>query len=559
MATFNTPGVYVQEVSTLPSSVVAVPTAIPVFIGYTEANTPSTVPVRITSLLDYVALFGGAYSESFTVTLSGADVNISPALNEVTGKDFKLFYHMQMYFANGGGPCYIISVDDFNLAPTLITGIDLQNAIALAEQIDEITMVVIPEAISSNIDDSELKGIYDAMLAHCAKMQDRFSLFDVQMRGISIADDADKFRNLNVGADDLSYGAAYYPSFTPTLSYTYGSGNVGITATDPNLPASVQAFQGQNLNVVNNGDGSTASVEYDFSTLFPIDTGATITINGNIIAIGGIANIGALVTTIANDPNIGGFLSVSNASDVITIAAGNPNYPLTIDVAGQAPAPILGTVVTAIAPDKALYYRILSALAAYPIELLPSATMAGIYGAVDNDRGVWKAPANIGVNLVTSLNANIKDSDQGGLNVDPVGGKSIDAIRKFTGRGTLVWGARTLDGNSNEWRYINVRRLFLMAEDSCKKATEFVVFEPNDKNTWIKVKGMISNFLTNLWRDGALAGDKPEQAFYVRVGLGETMSAQDILEGKMIVQIGMAAVRPAEFIVLQFMHKLQEA
>jgi uncharacterized protein len=185
--------------------------------------------------------------------------------------------------------------------------------------------------------------------------------------------------------------------------------------------------------------------------------------------------------------------------------------------------------------------------------------MAGIYAAVDRDRGVWKAPANVGVNMVASMNTTISDEDQAILNVDATSGKSINAIRKFTGRGTLVWGARTLDGNSNEWRYVNVRRLFIMAEESCKKASEFVVFEPNDNNTWIRVKGMISNFLTNLWRDGALAGEKPEQAFFVKVGLGETMSAQDILEGRLIVLIGMAAVRPAEFIVLQFEHKLQEA
>jgi hypothetical protein len=160
---------------------------------------------------------------------------------------------------------------------------------------------------------------------------------------------------------------------------------------------------------------------------------------------------------------------------------------------------------------------------------------------------------------VASLSVILTEEDQAYLNVDAGSGKSIDAIRNFTGRGILVWGARTLDGNSNEWRYINVRRLFIMAEESCKKATEFVVFEPNDKNTWIRVKGMISNFLTGLWRDGALAGDKPDQAFFVRVGIGETMTAQDILEGKMIVVIGMAAVRPAEFIILQFEHKLQEA
>jgi phage tail sheath protein FI len=145
------------------------------------------------------------------------------------------------------------------------------------------------------------------------------------------------------------------------------------------------------------------------------------------------------------------------------------------------------------------------------------------------------------------------------LNVDAVAGKSINAIRTFTGKGTLVWGARTLDGNSNEWRYVSVRRFFNMVEESVKNATERFVFEPNTANTWIRVQTMIENFLDQQWRDGALAGSKPEEAYYVSVGLHKTMSAQDILEGRMNIEIGMAAVRPAEFIVLRFSHKLQEA
>ncbi|WP_452598746.1 phage tail sheath family protein, partial [Pontimicrobium sp. MEBiC01747] len=140
-----------------------------------------------------------------------------------------------------------------------------------------------------------------------------------------------------------------------------------------------------------------------------------------------------------------------------------------------------------------------------------------------------------------------------------VAGKSINAIRSFTGKGVLVWGARTLAGNDNEWRYVPVRRFFNMVEESVKKATEQFVFEPNDANTWVRIKAMINNFLTLQWRAGALAGPTPESAFYVNIGLGETMTAQDILEGNMIVEIGMAAVRPAEFIVLKFSHKMQEA
>lgn len=123
----------------------------------------------------------------------------------------------------------------------------------------------------------------------------------------------------------------------------------------------------------------------------------------------------------------------------------------------------------------------------------------------------------------------------------------------------MVWGARTLAGNSNEWRYISVRRFFNMVEESTRKATLPFVFEPNDANTWIKVRAMIENFLVLQWRAGALAGAKPDHAFYVRCGLGTTMTSLDILEGRMNVEIGMAVVRPAEFIILQFSHKMQES
>jgi len=141
--------------------------------------------------------------------------------------------------------------------------------------------------------------------------------------------------------------------------------------------------------------------------------------------------------------------------------------------------------------------------------------------------------------------------------VDPTAGKSINVIRSFSGRGTIVWGARTLDGNSNEWRYINVRRFFNMVEESVQKSTVWAVFEPNTKNTWVMVRSMIENYLITKWQEGSLAGAKPDDAFYVKVGLGVTMTADDILNGIMNVEIGMAVARPAEFIVLKFSHKMQ--
>ena len=180
-----------------------------------------------------------------------------------------------------------------------------------------------------------------------------------------------------------------------------------------------------------------------------------------------------------------------------------------------------------------------------------------MYARTDETRGVWKAPANVSLIGVSDPVRLITDDEQANLNVDTTAGKSINVIRQFAGRGNIIWGVRTLAGNDNEWRYVSVRRFFNMVEESTKKATQQFVFEPNDRNTWTRVKGMIDNFLLLQWRAGALAGATPEEAFFVRVGLPETMTSFDILEGRMNVEIGMAVVRPAEFIILKFSHKMQ--
>jgi hypothetical protein len=190
--------------------------------------------------------------------------------------------------------------------------------------------------------------------------------------------------------------------------------------------------------------------------------------------------------------------------------------------------------------------------------LPPGGAVAGIYARVDKLRGVWRAPANESLKSVTGPVTTISAEEMDNMNVDPAGGKSINVIRSVPGKGTLIWGARTLAGNDNEWRYVSVRRLCNMVEKSCKRATEAFVFEPNDAGSWIKVQTMIEHFLAALWRQGAFQGAKPEHAFYAAVGLGRTMTQTDILEGRMIVEIGLAPVRPAEFIILRFCHKMPE-
>jgi len=187
--------------------------------------------------------------------------------------------------------------------------------------------------------------------------------------------------------------------------------------------------------------------------------------------------------------------------------------------------------------------------------LPPSAGLAGVYCMVDNQVGVFKAPANLSLNSVIRPAVNITQEEQEDLNV-PLNGKAVNAIRNFPGQGVLIWGARTLDGNSPDWRYVSVRRTIIYIEQSIKYAIKPYVFEPNDANTWLTVKSMISNFLTNVWQSGGLAGGTPADAFGVNIGLGSTMTPVDILNGVMNITVTIAVTRPAEFMVITLQQKM---
>ncbi len=468
---YKTPGVYVEEISKLPPSIAQVETAIPAFVGYTEMAAKLSdkdllfEPTRIKSLAEYESYFGTVSKNDIKIDVdvvqdsSGNIVTVTPALG-ATSEVTKMYYALQMYFNNGGGPCYIVSTGVADAFPTTFPDnpdaegvpasevLDFKYGLKKLKFEDEVTLFVFPDM--HRVDDSDYYSIYDDASKQCKSLGDRFTIVDIRMNPAS--DDAVTFFR-NKGITNLKYCAAYYPDQKTILSYSYDDSNVTVT---------------------NNGMSKTLDELEDTDTL------------------------------------------------------------------------IYNTIKAAI-KDR------------LKVNLAPSSFIAGVYARVDNNRGVWKAPANEPISGVVEPLVNITDEDQKSLNVDTTSGKSINAIRFFTGKGVLVWGARTLAGNDNEWRYISVRRFYNMVEESVKKSSSWVVFEPNDANTWIKVKAMIENYLTTLWRQGALAGPSPDKAFFVKVGLNETMTSLDILEGRMVVEIGMAVVRPAEFIILKFSHKMQEA
>jgi len=175
----------------------------------------------------------------------------------------------------------------------------------------------------------------------------------------------------------------------------------------------------------------------------------------------------------------------------------------------------------------------------------PGGHIAGIYARSDTQRGVFKAPANETINGAVELEFRLTDADQGRLN--PIG---VNVLRAFPGRGRRVWGARTLSSDP-AWKYVNVRRFFNFVEASIDRSTQWVVFEPNNEQLWARVVQTIKQFLRTQWRAGALMGRKEEQAFYVRADRS-TMTQNEIDNGRLIVEIGLAATKPAEFVIFRF-------
>jgi phage tail sheath protein FI len=637
MATLKTPGVYVQEITKFPPSVAPVATAIPAFIGYTEkaedivADDLRNISKRITSLLDYETYFGTAQDEdSIAVSVTADDkiivTNTTPSL-------YKMYYSMQMYFANGGGPCYITSVGTYgDQAPVdAITIGDMEDGLAAVKKEDEPTLLLFPDATS--LSSLDFHAINSSALTQCNQLQDRFTIMDTHTDASSAIDD---LRNgISLGKDYLKYGAAYYPFLDTILDYIYKDADVTVndliasdSVTDAvaigvNITATlgtraplwtalvssrdaIQSAAGDSaalalrpaaISAIANFVSLFEALDKDFTALIAIaqaenliegdelqDLQAWHTTNITTV-LGGLSQRLTKLESSITQGTILNAISDTSGNNVyfflgygIAPAPADPSgltsASFTIEAALAAvSAGEVTAVLTALSDidetvtykldeletiNNPLYNRIKSAIGATPITLPPSSAMAGIYARVDNNVGVWKAPANVGVSYVVKPTVQISQEEQGDMNVTS-SGKSVNAIRTFTGKGTLVWGARTLAGNDNEWRYVPVRRFFNFVEESVSEASEQFVFEPNDGNTWVRIRGMIENFLTQQWKAGALAGAKPSQAFYVRVGLGSTMTAQDILEGRMIIEIGMAAVRPAEFIVLRFSHKMQEA
>ena len=531
--TYQTPGVYIQELNAFPNSIVEVATAIPAFIGYTpqasyNGRSYTNQPVMLDSFQDFLAYFakknpgnGGPptvapyknqcqpvyYCTAVAKTETSGDLEIAGTQYNVEPDPSTIYYLyncIKLFYQNGGGRCCVISVGSYGKASgkprvkseALINSnvklTDLQGGLDALTQEQEPTLIVIPDALLLKADENGT--LMKSVLEHCHLVQSRVGLFDIQggERPNPVTwskDNIDPFRTAT-GMNHLNYGIAYYPFLNTTVV---------------------------------DDDG------IDFMNLGPP---------------------GALTTLLPSDSAVVKLVTLAkSAAD----ATGKPSTTSPAKNDTQRPDQIEAALRVASKTYMQIHDVVLRKINILP----PSAAMAGVYTMVDNDSGVWVAPANVTLTAVTDVTLDVTDITQAGLNVDAATGKSINAIRVFPGKGAVVWGARTLDGNSQDWRYVNVRRTLIMIEQSMKLGANAYVFAPNESNTWSLITSMLNNFLTNLWKRGALVGASPAEAFSVSVGLGKTMTAQDILDGVMNISVKVAVSHPAEFIVITIQQQMQ--
>lgn len=614
----KTPGVYISELDAFGNAVVPVPTAVPVFIGYTgqtSYNGKSLLnkAVKLTSLAEFLAIFGTEPPEvKFTVTSSylpeylktlekevanskaaleaadqavkdaGAnppqelkdkqaaaeaankavaaelktvqgDKNLKPliaaqaamptdgsaptdaqlkaladaqkTINDLihntefisggiaydvatSSINYRMYGALKFFYENGGGTSYVMSIGSYDYTKPAITDTGgFTKAITLLEKEMEPTMLVIPDLVE--IKDTTAKpasdfskfytnayALQEAMINHCGKMMNRVAILDIP----------GGFSEPEVGNTSVDY-------FRDAVSPLDTKFNSYAAAYYPWLHTTV--IQTSEVSYKNIASSSYATVLKMLKIEYTNKNGV---FNSKMEDI-----VGVFDSTKTPAPNT---LQFEKSNTILQNLSKS-------------------------------YQMLTGAIMAQMNLMAPSAAMAGIYTSVDNNEGVWVAPANVGVQSTIEPSVKIDHQTQEDLNV-PIDGKSVSAIRSFTGRGNLVWGARTLDGNSNDWRYINVRRTLIFLEQSVKEAAKAYVFAPNDASTWVNVESMISNFLNDIWKQGGLVGPKASDAFSVSVGLGSTMTGEDILLGIMRVAVKVAVSHPAEFISITFQQEMQK-
>lgn len=521
---YKTPGVYINEINAFPNSITPVATAIPAFIGYTpkaeyQGKSYLNTPQVISSYAEFAAMYlldnpappadpAKQYQPEYylvaqaphaSLSSVGHYVNVGGVVYAILPDPNTLYYmvnSLRLFFQNGGGRAYIVSVGTYG-APSKTPLSDPS-----------------VRPVNANVLLSDLTN----GLANLKNEQEPTMYVFPEATLLSLAENATLMQTALLQASEMQTAVCIFDV-------------IGGDMPDPVLYT----------NDIENFRNATGSNGLKYGVCYYPFIGTTTMQSAEIdftnLCGGDVAQLAALLNPPSN-PN-------PAAAAILNTIQNPPANPMTNS---QLQAALL------IASRS--YQQLMNEVLAYANILPASGAMAGVYTVNDNQNGVWSAPANTSIVGAVSLPIRLSDAQQGNLNVDAVTGKSINAIRLFNGLGILVWGARTLDGNSDDWRYISVRRTMTYLEQSCKEAARAYIFEPNDQNTWEAVRSMISSFLTSVWKQGGLQGTSAADAFSVLCGLGTTMTSEDIINGFMNVTIKVAVVRPEEFIVITFQQQM---
>jgi phage tail sheath protein FI len=499
MPTYLTPGVYVEEVPSQSKPIEGVGTSTAAFVGLAPGG-PVNVPMRIANWTQFARIYGDPANPDNGPFMEGA----------------YLAHAVYGYFANGGSLCWIVRVGKETGAPRAQVALpaaadtSVETLRALAKADGDVSIEISEEPSAGDKADATYKVVVSA-----GGDKEEYEGLTLKKGRANIA------TKINAASKLISIEEASVPDELKIPA----TGKYALSV--PSIPAGdIEPGDFEGDVAKRQGMGSLAAI--DEVTMVVMPDLMTLANGG-----GSDAQIRDLQgKMIAHAENMG---------DRIAILDTPPNL---------IPQDILEWRMNTAGYDSkfaTLYWpwiEVMDPLTNTPQLIPPSGHMAGIWARTDSTRGVHKAPANEVVLGANGLGFQITQAEQGALNQS-----GINCIRSFPGRGIRVWGARTLSSDP-EWRYLNVRRLFNYVSESIMQGTQWAVFEPNDQRLWTQLRIAASNFLTRTWRQGALFGSSPSQAFYVKCD--EETNPPDVVEaGQVVVEIGIAPVKPAEFVIFR--------
>lgn len=555
MAEYLSPGVYVEEYDSAPRSIEGVGTSTAGFVGLAERGPVAGAPSLVTNFSSFTKQFGGFLSEF------------------EYGEYRYLANSVEQFFANGGTRCYVSRVVPADAkkasANAGILKIEATNEGKWGNRIQlslstvtkkKIQLVSVVDGQSNTYTAKNVEGIREGDFVVINGEYNKISMIydknvTFQNEFINEVVDASLVPSTVLYLVETDISIRYNDEFEVYTGVSFNvqspdyigtklakSGLVTINAEQmKDITNPVSAILGEEntsgvIILTGGSDGSIGKV--NAGTFIGVDngpgnrTGIQSFIENNVVsmmAVPGVTIPEVVVSLVGHCENMGSRFAVIDMPKDATKTDELIDYRNMID-----------------STYAAMYHpwiQVFDRAANKPGFVPPSGAVLGVYSRTDVNRGVHKAPANESV-FCTGLKTYYTSSEQDILN--PAG---INLIRQLPGQGIKIWGARTASSNSS-YKYVNVRRLFIYVEESIKANTSWVVFEPNDATLWTRVNITISSFLENLWRNGMLAGSSPSEGFFVEIG-PSTMTDDDIKNGRLICNVGIAATRPAEFVIFR--------